>query len=176
MINTIRQLIRDTRSQKLRTLLTLFGMIWGTAAVSLLLAFGDGLHAQLAKSSAGMGNNVVIGWPSRTSLPFEGLSKGRQIQMDYRDIELIRNKAYGLGGISGEYMGGFKLQYGPKVLSVSVSGVEPDFGIPLWVLAVSVVVGVGVNLVHRGGRYRSDFCGPFNPRSRPRGQGPYSGR
>ena len=44
MFNAIRQLLRDTRSQKLRTLLTLFGIIWGTAAVSLLLAFGDGLQ------------------------------------------------------------------------------------------------------------------------------------
>ena len=43
MLNIFRQLIRDTRSQKLRTMLTLFGMIWGTAAVSLLLAFGDEL-------------------------------------------------------------------------------------------------------------------------------------
>lgn len=128
MINTIRQLIRDTRSQKLRTLLTLFGMIWGTTAVSLLLAFGDGLHSQLAKNNAGMGNNVVIGWPSRTSIPFEGLGKGRRIQMDDGDIELLRNKAYGLSAISGEYMAGFKLQRGAKVLSVSVSGVEPDFG------------------------------------------------
>ena len=128
MLNTLRQLIRDTRSQKLRTFLTLFGMIWGTAAVSLLLAFGDGLHSQLVKNNAGMGSNVVIGWPSRTSLPFEGLGKGRFIRMDDNDINLLRQKAYGLGAMSGEYMTGFKLQYGIKVLSVSVSGVEPDFG------------------------------------------------
>src|SRR4030042_3390036 len=128
MFNIIRQLIRDTRSQKLRTLLTLFGMIWGTAAVSLLLAFGDGLHRQMIKSNMGIGNNVVIGWPSRTSMPFEGLAKGRYILMNDDDIRLIRNKAYALGAISAEYSTGFKLQRGAKVLSVSVSGVEPDFG------------------------------------------------
>jgi len=128
MLNIIRQLIRDTRSQKLRTLLTLFGMIWGTAAVSLLLAFGDGLHKQLLKDNLGIGNGVVIGWPARTAMPFEGLSKGRYIQMDDSDIRLIRKKASGLGFISSEYMQGFKLQHGAKVLSVSVSGVEADFG------------------------------------------------
>jgi putative ABC transport system permease protein len=127
MFNIIRQLIRDTRSQKLRTILTLFGMIWGTAAVSLLLAFGDGLHSQLVKSNAGMGSNVVIGWPSRTSIPFEGLARGRRILLDDIDIHLLREKAYGLDAISVEYMAGFKLQRGAKVLSVSVSGVEPDF-------------------------------------------------
>lgn len=127
MFNSIRQLIRDTRSQKLRTLLTLFGMIWGTAAVSLLLSFGDGLHKQMAKDMAGIGNNVVIGWPTRTSMPFEGLGKGRYIKMDDSDIRLIRKKAFGLGVISGEYSGSFKLRRDTKVLSVPVSGVEMDF-------------------------------------------------
>ena len=128
MFNIIRQLIRDTRSQKLRTILTLFGIIWGTTAVSLLLAFGDGFHKQMAKAFMGIGNNVVIGWPSRTSMPFEGLVKGRYILMDEDDIRLIRKRAYWLGAISVEYMAGFKLQRGAKVLSVSVSGVEPEFG------------------------------------------------
>jgi putative ABC transport system permease protein len=128
MINTIRQLIRDTRSQKLRTLLTLFGMIWGTAAVSLLLAFGDGLQKQSLKNNRGIGTNVVIGWPSRTSMPFEGLAKGRYILMDDDDIQLLRQKAYGLKAISVEYQAGLRLQRAAKVLTVSVSGVEPDFG------------------------------------------------
>ena len=128
MINTIRQLIRDTRSQKLRTVLTLFGIVWGTAAVSLLLAFGDGLHKQTIKNNSGIGSNVVIGRPLRTSMPFEGLAKGRYILMEDSDIQLLRHKAYGLDAISVEYQAGLKLQRGAKVLSVSVSGVEPDFG------------------------------------------------
>jgi len=109
--------------------LTLFGIIWGTAAISLMLAFGDGLQNQLLKSTAGIGNKVVIGFPSSTSRTFEGMGKGRRIQLDEDDIEIIRQKANGLDAISGEYMRDFKLQYGAKVLSVSVSGVEPDFAI-----------------------------------------------
>ncbi len=127
MLNIIRQLIRDTRSQKLRTFLTLFGMIWGTAAVSLLLAFGDGFQAQLIKDSMGIGNNVVIGFPARTSMQFEGLAKGRHIKIDDSDIRLLKRKAFGLGAVSAEYMQGFRLQRGARVLSVSVSGVEPEF-------------------------------------------------
>jgi putative ABC transport system permease protein len=127
MLNIIRQLVRDTRSQKLRTLLTLFGMIWGTAAVSLLLAFGDGFQEQLIKNSMGIGNNVVIGWPMRTAMPFEGLARGRYIKMDDDDILLLKKKAFGLDAVSAEYTKGFKLQRGAKVLSVSVSGVEPDY-------------------------------------------------
>jgi putative ABC transport system permease protein len=128
MLNIISQLIRDTKSQKLRTFLTLFGMIWGTTAVSLLLAFGDGFHQQLAKESAGIGNGVVIGWPSRTSKPFEGLNKGRYILVEDEDITLIRKKAIGLGFISSEYQSQMKLQYGTKILAVGVAGIEPAYG------------------------------------------------
>ena len=128
MLNIFRQLLRDTLNQKLRTLLTLFGIIWGTAAISLLLAFGDGLHNQMMKGAVGMGNNVVVGWPSRTSMPFEGMNKGRRIPLDDDDINVIRQEALGLESISGEYMQSVKMQRGTLVLSVNVSGVEPEFG------------------------------------------------
>ena len=42
--NYLRQFLRDLRSQKLRAALTLFGLVWGTASVTLLLAFGEGLQ------------------------------------------------------------------------------------------------------------------------------------
>ena len=94
--------------------------------MSLLLAFGDGLHKRLLKDNLGIGNGVVIAWPARTAMPFEGLSKGRYIKIDDSDIHLLRNKTFG-AVFSAEYMQGFKLQRGTKVLSVGVSGVDPDF-------------------------------------------------
>jgi len=127
MLSAARQLARDMRSQKLRTLLTLFGIVWGTVAVSLLLAFGDALHRQPLKTSAGMGSGVIVGWPSLTSLPWEGLGKGRRIRLTDDDIRLVRKKVIGLGHVSAEYEQSIKMQLGPKVLSVAVSGVEPDF-------------------------------------------------
>ena len=61
----IRQLLRDVWSQKLRTFLTVFGIIWGTVAVALLLAVGEGVHREQIKSFAGLGDRIVIAWPSR---------------------------------------------------------------------------------------------------------------
>jgi putative ABC transport system permease protein len=123
----LRQLLRDLRSQKMRTLMTTFGIVWGTAAVSLLLAFGQGFHKQMYKSSAGLGENICIAWPSRTSLPFEGLGKGREISMDEDDMQLIRAKADGLEAISSEYERSFKLIYEKTTMAVDVHGVTPVF-------------------------------------------------
>jgi len=123
----LRQLLRDLRSQKLRTFLTIFGIVWGTVAVSLLLAFGQGFHAQLRKSSAGLGENICIAWPSLTSIPFEGLGKGRRIRLTEEDMDLVAAKADGLAGISGEYTATLKATYGTKTLAIDVSGVNPLF-------------------------------------------------
>jgi putative ABC transport system permease protein len=108
----IRQLARDVWSQKLRTFLTTFGIIWGTVAVSLLLAFGHGLHKQMIKSMAGLGDRIVIAWPMRTSMVYEGLGKGRRM----------------LDGISSEYSDGLIARYGDRQRRVDVSGVSPDYG------------------------------------------------
>jgi putative ABC transport system permease protein len=126
--DVLRQLIRDLRSEKLRTFLTIFGIIWGTVAISLMLAFGTGLHKQLVKSTAGLGDRIVIAWPSLTSIPFEGLGKGRRIRISEDDIAAIRGQVRGMKAISGEYTQTMRADYATKTMSVDVSGIDADFG------------------------------------------------
>jgi putative ABC transport system permease protein len=126
--NSLRQILRDLRGQKLRTFLTVCGIVWGTVAVSLLLAFGQGFHRQLIKDARGLGTDIVIAWPSRTSISYEGLGKGRQILLTERDVELLRKRATTLGLISAEFYDNLKLQLERRTLAVDVAGVEPPFG------------------------------------------------
>jgi putative ABC transport system permease protein len=91
-LSFLRQLLQDVRHQKLRTLLTLFGITWGTVSVSLLVAFGEGLEKHIRKSQRGLGENIVIVFPSRTSMPYQGLGKGRPIKLMEEDIELLRRE------------------------------------------------------------------------------------
>ena len=128
VVEVLRQLLRDVRNQKLRTFLTVFGLVWGTVAVTLLLAFGTGLKKQLIKSAAGLGDRICIAWPGLTSIPYEGLGKGRRIRLTEEDVEFVRARAEGIRGISSEYSQTVKLHYGMKTWPVDVSGVSPDFG------------------------------------------------
>lgn len=126
--DVLRQMFRDMRSQKLRTFLTVFGIVWGTVAVTLLLAFGHGLKKQMIKNTAGLGDRIVIAWPGLTSVPWEGLGKGRRIRLTEDDIEFVRREARGLNAISSEYSDTLKVHYGLKTLPLDVSGVSPEFG------------------------------------------------
>jgi putative ABC transport system permease protein len=127
-LDALRQMWRDMRGQKLRTFLTIFGIVWGTVAVTLLLAFGRGLQRQMTINTAGIGDQICIAWPGLTSIPFDGLGKGRKIRLNEEDIEAIRGQARGLNAISSEYSQTMKLNYGTKTVAVDVSGVSPEFG------------------------------------------------
>ena len=126
--DVLQQLFRDVRTEKLRTFLTVFGIVWGTVAISLMLAFGTGLHKRLIENTAGLGDRIVIAWPGLTSIPFEGLGKGRRLRITEEDIAAIRSEVPGLKSISGEYQSNMRLDYGTKTMSIDISGVTAEFG------------------------------------------------
>lgn len=128
LFNPLRQLARDLRTQKLRTFLTTLGIVWGTVAVSLLMAFGQAMHHQMLKNTAGLGNAIIIAFPSLTSLPWEGLGKGRRIRVSEDDIDLVRRSSLEIGSISSEYAESLQLKIGTRTMAVDVSGVSPEFG------------------------------------------------
>ena len=128
--NYLRQFLRDLKSQKLRAALTLFGLVWGTAAVTLLLAFGEGLQERLIKNIRGLGENIVICWPTRTSKPWQGLPRNRRVVVKEEDIEALRREVPGLAAISGEYStGSKKFKVAHKVIVPGVTGANPLFAV-----------------------------------------------
>ena len=102
-LSFLRQMLQDIRHQKVRTLLTLFGITWGTVSVALLVAFGEGLQRRIEKNQKGLGESIVIAWPSNTSMPYEGLGKGRPVRVSEEDLEALRREIPN-ARFSGEYM------------------------------------------------------------------------
>jgi len=97
----VRQIFRDMRGQKLRSALTLFGIFWGTSALILLGAFGHGIHAHQVKQFHGLGERIVIMWPGRTSISYEGLPKGRSVYLPVRRGKVILSSQ--VAGVAPEY-------------------------------------------------------------------------
>lgn len=121
------QFLRDMKAQKQRTALTLFGLAWGTFCVIVLLAFGEGLHHRQHERMAALGDRMVLMWGSRTSLPYEGLPRGRYIRLEDSDADAIRREVPGVSAISPEY-GADVLVKGPKgEKSAGLSGVRPCY-------------------------------------------------
>jgi putative ABC transport system permease protein len=144
-LSFLRQMLQDVRHQKMRTLLTLFGITWGTVSVALLVAFGEGLQRRIEKNQKGLGESIVIAWPSRTSIPYEGLGKGRVIRVSEEDLEALRREIPE-ARFSGEY------SRGQSSFRRERTRITPDMS------ATSPVFAVMRNLIPAaGGRYVNDL-------------------
>ena len=60
-----------------RSLLTMLGIVWGIAAVTLLIAYGSGFRAVLVTAFNSFGKTTVIAWPQQTSQQAGGQRAGK---------------------------------------------------------------------------------------------------
>ena len=63
LFTIISEFLIDLRAQKLRAMLTMFGIIWGTVAITVLVAFGMGFKPQMSINMHGIGESIGIMWP-----------------------------------------------------------------------------------------------------------------
>ncbi|NOY60125.1 MAG: FtsX-like permease family protein [Calditrichaeota bacterium] len=129
-IDTLQEIFHYLRQYKARTAMTMFGIIWGTMTVILLLAFGVGVRKQMSKNMHGIGEGIAIVWPGRTSIPFKGYGRDRRIRLTDEDIALIRNEIRDIKRISPEYQRwGTAIRVGEKVNKPNITGILPEYNI-----------------------------------------------
>lgn len=122
-----RNLFRDLIRQPLRTALTLSGVVWGTFSVVLLLAFGSSVSKAQIKRFHGMGQGIVLVFPSLTTLPWQGFLKGKAVRVTPEMVEEIPDKVPGIEVISPEFVGGRIIRHGRNEFRNTVRGVNPQF-------------------------------------------------
>ena len=122
-----RNLVRDLIRQPLRTALTFSGVIWGTFSVVLLIAFGDSVSRAQIKRFHGMGQGIVLAFPSRTTLPWQGFQRGKPVRVTPEMVEAIPGKVPGIELISPEFVGSRLIRYGRKEFRNTVRGTNPEF-------------------------------------------------
>jgi putative ABC transport system permease protein len=122
-----RNLFRDLVRQPLRTALTLSGVVWGTFSVVLMIAFGDSVSKAQIKRFHGMGQGIVLAFPSRTTLPWQGFLKGKAVRITPEMVEAVPEKVPGIELISPEFVGSRLISYGRKEYRNTVRGINPGF-------------------------------------------------
>lgn len=78
---------------KLRSVLTGFGVFWGIFMLVILLGVGNGFKGGIERMLNGIAANTCFFFTDRTSEAYKGHRKGRRWEMNSRDLTLIRRKA-----------------------------------------------------------------------------------
>jgi len=98
----LRQAVATFRAHKMRTFLTMFGLVWGIASVIILVGLGRGFVVDQKKHMETLGKDLVIVWGGRTSTQVGGRAAGREIRLNVDDAELIRDECYLIKNVSPE--------------------------------------------------------------------------
>ena len=127
-LKLIGQFFQDMRRQKLRSCLTILGIMWGTVAVVLLLSFGKGLQQFSEKQISGLGRNIVMFSGRTTTKAYRGLGKGRWIGLREEDANLLKQRIPAIEFISPENNRQLKINYKRETLLVNCSGAYSQYG------------------------------------------------
>src|SRR5271169_4990509 len=113
---------------RLRSVLTMLGIVWGLASVVILLAYGQGLGGSVSNAFLNMGNNVIVLWPGQTSMQAGGQRAGKPVRYEYEDVEALREEVPILRAVSAEVDRDLGFKRGTRVVSLNVRGVELPYG------------------------------------------------
>ncbi|WP_437790563.1 ABC transporter permease [Sorangium sp. So ce693] len=127
---------RSLASNRLRTLLTMLGMIIGTAAVVAVLGIGEGARSSVEGRIRSLGANLLMVRPGSASA--SGVRSGTVKTLTEGDAEALKGLA-GVAAVAPERSGSAQLRYMASNLNASVTGITPAY---LEVRSLSVASGV----------------------------------
>jgi putative ABC transport system permease protein len=122
------QVLSNLRANKLRSFLTMFGILWGVISVVILAATGEGFRRGNEKVLQELGRNIAIVWGGRTTMQAGGERAGRRVFLTVDDARALARESSMIAVVSCEITrGGMKVKSAYNAAALSVNGIEPQY-------------------------------------------------
>lgn len=129
MINipsTIKISLRSIRVNKMRSALTMLGIIIGVGAVITMLAVGTGARQKIEEQIASMGSNLLIVLPGATTAGGVRMGAGTQPTLSMGDAEAIQRESPAVLHVAPILGGVAQVVYGSQNWSTGITGTAPS--------------------------------------------------
>jgi putative ABC transport system permease protein len=124
-----RMAFRALAVNKLRSVLTMLGIIIGVGAVITLLSAGEGVQRLIEDQLQSIGTNILFVVPG--SISNSQMQQGRNVELtlSLADAEAIADpfNVPDMAQVAPEIMGSADVSYGKSTLPLNVSGVTPSY-------------------------------------------------
>lgn len=128
IINLFKIALRAIASNKLRSLLTMLGIIIGVASVITMLAIGQGSKASIRTQIAEMGSNMIMIQPGQDKGPGGARQDASDMQtLKLKDYETLREQAKYLSAISPSVNASGQFINGNNNTPSTLYGISPDY-------------------------------------------------
>src|SRR5271155_4094281 len=112
-----------------RSFLTMLGIVWGIATVTLLIAYGSSFRSVLVHGFDAFGKSVVICWPQQTSEQPGGQRAGKKVVFEQADLDMVKETAPLVKHACLETVRRPGIAYGDRMVgTAAVRGVCPEYG------------------------------------------------
>lgn len=124
--STIRISLRSLRANKMRSFLTMLGIIIGVGAVIAMLAVGTGAKNRIAAQISSMGSNLIMILPGATTAGGVRFGAGTQPTLSMGDVEAIRRECPSVQYVAPVLSGIAQVIYGTMNWSTGIIGTTPE--------------------------------------------------
>ena len=114
-------------SNKLRSILTMLGIIIGVGAVIAMVSIGMGVRDKVSSSIASLGSNLIIVTPGAASTSGVRQAAGSNTTLTLKDSEAIAREVGGIGAVAPSVSKQYQLVAGNMNWTTSVQGTTPDY-------------------------------------------------
>jgi len=136
ILATLRMAARALRRNKMRTLLTMLGMIFGVGAVIASVSITSGAKSQVENQIASLGQNVVLVWSGNFTKGGVRSGWGSAGTLTLDDADAIKREISGVTIVSPEVRGSAQVAAGDQDWFTSIIGESADyFDLRLWPFA-----------------------------------------
>ena len=122
----IEEAFRALATNRMRTLLTMLGVVIGVCAVVIMMAVGRGAQSMVNQSISSMGSNLLIVFPGSQTSGGLRFGAGAAQTLTISDAQAIATVP-GVLRVGPVVMRSFQLAYGSQNWSAMVAGVTPDY-------------------------------------------------
>ncbi len=129
MINissTLKISLRALRVNKMRSALTMLGVIIGAGAVIAMLAVGTGASKQIEQQISSIGSNLIIIIPGTTTAGGVRMGLGTSSRLTTGDAEAILKECSAVENVSPVVSGTAQIVYGNQNWATGVVGTTPN--------------------------------------------------
>ena len=119
LVEGIRSALQALVVNKLRSFLTILGIVIGVAAVVTLLSLGQGMQATVTSQFRGLGSNLIYIMPAA--------SGGGRASLTYADAQAIAQRVPDAVDVAPALARSAEVTFGGQETTTNVSGVTPNY-------------------------------------------------
>ena len=156
-------------ANKMRSLLTMLGIIIGVGAVIVMVALGTGVKESITNSIASLGSNMLIVSPAATNNGGVRGAAGSNTKLKYDDAKAIKDRIKNIDYVSPSVASSYQIVNGRSNWNSSVQGVTPEY---MAIRSLEVVSGsyISINDMDKrnrvavlGATVATELFGTYNP-------------